>query len=217
MTKENPYTINEDAFVRTLDNQNYAEWMAKELLKGPRPPKPVVPSHFNGKLVSELNEDEKQAFYLSMQPESTKTALKRDPKDDADHWNREIFDWKAIPDADMETEEGRDKGVAIRSVDPNDADDYRAAKKGKNTLGMSTTSGFSKETKEKSVWAYTYSKPADLTPEEKRKVTKLTPMESTLLEPEKPKKKSILRRCFGWLERQDNVAASILHGHKDEE
>lgn len=209
MTKDNPFTINEDAFVRTLENQNYAEWMAKELLKGPRPPKPVVPTHFNGKLVSELNEDEKQAFYTSMQPESTQATLKRNPKDDADHWNRQIFDWKAVPDADMETEEGRDKGTNKRVIDPNDAADYRAAKKGKNTMGMSNEPGFSKETKEKAVWAYTYSKPADLTPEEKMKVTKLTPMESNLMEPEKPKKGVISRFFSKFLHQYDKVSKKI--------
>lgn len=186
-----------EGHIRKQSDIDYANNMAKALLDGPRPPKPVIPTHFNGKLVADLSYSEKEEFYISMQPPSTQAALRRDPKDDEKHWNREIKDWKANPTADLTTEAGRDAAVALRPLNPQEIDIAKANKIGRNTLGDSKNPSADKEKKERSVWAYIFSRPATLTEEEKTRVTKLEPIVSAPLEPEEPKKQGFFSRIFG--------------------
>src|SRR5665213_1475981 len=150
--------------LRNLDQEDYAKRMAEALLKGPRPPKPIAPTHFNGKPVTKLTDEERQEFYLSMQPVSTQAVLRRDPKDDAEAWNRPILNWKAVEGCDTTTPEGIAKAVAKRALDPAEVVIVEGIRrKARNTLGDSKDSAFSKETKERAAQAFTYSRPANPT------------------------------------------------------
>jgi len=69
----------------------------------------------------------------------------------------------------------------------------------KNTMGQSELSSVDSEKRKKGIEAFTYSKPAELTPAELKKVTKLTEMKSTPLEPKVPKKRFMdkINNLFG--------------------
>lgn len=133
---------------------------------------------------------------------STQAVLDRDPSKDAEYWNRSIPEnWKAVPDADLSTPEGRDKAVAKRNVDPTEvaiAEDAR--RKSKNTIGDSEASSVTPEKRERGIWAFTYSKPVQLTPEQLKKVTKLEEIVNTPIEPKKPKKVGVFGKIKGFLQ-----------------
>jgi len=171
-----PYTVSKQ--------EDYVKRMVEETLKGPRPG-PVIPT--------------------TIQAKSTQATLDRDPKDDAKHIER-LFGpmpegWKAVPDADMETEEGRAKGVAKRELGIDEVlliEDTR--RKPKNSVGQQETPTLTPEAKQRAVEAFTYSKPADLSlePAERLKnITKLEEIVNTPLEPEPPKKKGLWTRLWG--------------------
>lgn len=172
----------------------------------------------NGWRISEPYRESKQTAYVkqvteellaiprqkipptTVQPASTQATLDRDPALDALHWNRQTpLEWKAVPDADLTTEWGREKAVAARQLKPQEMlliEDIRH--KSRNTLGDSDSSSMDKEKRETAIQAFTYSKPAELTAEQLKRVTKLEEIVNTPLDPpKKPKKKTLLEKWFG--------------------
>lgn len=182
--------------------------------KAARREKPKIPTHFNGKLIVDLTSAEKAEFYISMQQPSTQMCLKRDPKDDEAWRNRPMPEnWKAVPDADFSTPEGRDKAVAKRTLDPNDIAIVQQNRhsESRNSLGQSDLSSVSPEKRTKGIEAFTYSKPAELTPEQVKKVTKMEDIKSTPLEPVKPQKRSLFYRAWRKLGRIINPTVADLY------
>lgn len=203
---------------RSLEDILYMDMMARELLTRPRPPKPNVPTHFNGKLIKDLSDSERQDFYFSMQPESTKAAMiaqkERDPEDDANWANRPLpLNWKAVPEADMDTPEGRDLAVAKRALDPNEVDLVKQNKVGRNTLGDSEDSGTSKETRKRSIEAFTYSRPYEPTDNELTKLGAIKPLKNVAIpdesRPEKPKKRSFWSWPFGDKSEEKKIVTKV--------
>ena len=74
--------------------------------------------------------------------------------------------------------------------------------KGRNTLGQSEASSVDTDKRQAGIEAFTYSKPADLTQEQIKRLTKLTEIVNTPLEPVEPKKPTLLQRMFAWAQRE---------------
>lgn len=174
--------------------RDYIEKGAKWLKENRRIDPPKIPTHFNGKLIADLSSSEKEAFYISMQTPNTQKLLLRDPKDDAD-WQARLQGpmpegWKAIPEADMSTEAGRDKGVAKRAVDVAEfqiIDGMRQSGHA-NTFAQGDGSILTSENRKRAIEAFTYSKPADLSQEDLRRITHLKEIANTPPEPEEETK-----------------------------
>lgn len=191
------FTIRE-GYTPSQADIEFRERMTRETLEDPkRPPKPIVPTHFMGKLIAELAPGEKEAFYLSLQQKSTQDALERqktrNPDDDIDWAQRPIPEnYLANPNAST-----LEELTGERTISPKEYMDYKSMQRSpKNSRGQSELSSVTKESKKRAVESFTYSKPAELTPEQIKRVTKLTEFVSTALEPEKPKK-GLLQRLFG--------------------
>lgn len=180
------FTVKE-GYIPNMLEIDYRNRMVKELLEKPRP-KPSVPTHFNGKPISELSSSEKSEFYLSMQPASTQAILRRDPKDDVKLWERKTLNWKANPEA-----KSLDESVGKRTLDAQDVILHNSTKQ-RNQLGDSKESSVSPDKRNSGIWAFAYSKPADLSKEDTRKITKLTEMKSEKIDP--PEKQSFWSRFF---------------------
>lgn len=157
---------------RSPFDREYAEFMAESL----RTNKPTT--------VRKLTEAE----IIAMQPASTRKTLERDPTLDEAHYNRVVLNAMAIPGADLSTPQDLDMAVAKRELGIEEAllvQDIR--QKARNTLGRSELSSVTPELRIKGIEAYIYSRPAELTKEELKKVTKLEEIKSTPLEQIKPK------------------------------
>ena len=159
------------------DKKNFDRILA-EVKAGPRPPPPVVPEMFNGKKVAELNAEEREAFYVSMQPDSTKKAIElqktRAPEDDLEWILRPMPACVANPEA-----KSHDELVSKRPLDSQEVilvEGLRRASK--NTVGTSDASSVDQEKRDKGIWAFTYSKPADPSIKELRRLKKLDEMEA---------------------------------------
>lgn len=193
--------------VRLMTNKEISEeraaanaltnYMATELRKMQLVTRPKIDT-------SKMSEEEKQALYLSMQPESTKKTLLRDPKDDELHYNRAVLNAMAIPGCDISTEEGRDKAVAARALSAKEVTlEEQRRRSPKNSLGDVRDHKLAKEARERAVHAFTYSKPASPTMEELKRLTKLSEVEVThpdpIAEPPKEAQIGILKRIFKFL------------------
>lgn len=200
MNKIGQCTVNE-LVGRDPEHARYAELMTKSLMALPQGPKPAVLTHFNGKLIKDLSDEEKEGFYFSMQPLSTKEAMieqkKRKPSEDFDWLTRPIYKCLANPNA-----KNRDELVGTRPIDIRDIELHKATRVGKNSLGDSKESSVSEELRERAVHAFTYSKPADLTEEELTRVRKLEILEAVSAIPvEKKKEKlNLYGRFVSWLQ-----------------
>ena len=177
---------------------DFVKRMTKETLKE-REGKPSiwkVPTHFEGKLIKDLDNEERERFHFSMQPKSTQDAITRqktrDPKDDLAYVLRPMPDCVAVPDAkDLDTLAG------LRNVPVSDimlVEDLRRSQK--NTKGTEDLSSLTVESRKRGIEAFTYSKPAELTLDELKKVTKLEEIKSDKIDPEKPKKDGFLKRMW---------------------
>lgn len=186
MTKIGSGKLKEGGFP-SIDDVIYRDAMVEGLRKIRRETA-KLPTHFNGKLIAELSPIEKEAFNLSLQTESTRRAIEaqkiRKPEDDFEFILREMPPCIANPDAKDKDELTGKRELGIEEFQVVD----RLRKSSKNTLGESQESATTKEGKERAIIGFTYSKPAELTKEEIKKVTKLEEIKSTPLEPEKPKK-----------------------------
>lgn len=159
----------------------------------------------NGWKLSEPYHESKQADYVkrvveelkaiprikipptTTQCASTQAVLDRDPALDEQHWNRPLpaeLDWK--------------REIVERSIGPQEYETAKSAQRSsKNTVGQSELGSVDKEKRQRGIDAFTYSKPAELTPDQIKKLTKLTEIVNTPLEPEPEKPKGIWRRMFG--------------------
>lgn len=110
---------------------------------------------------------------------------------DKEYWDRALpTDWKAVPEA-----KSNDESVGMRSFTPTEFVLAQSARDApKNSIGQSESSSVDSEKREKGIEAFTYSEPAKLTPEQIKKLTKLTEIVSTPLEPEEPKEEGFLSR-----------------------
>lgn len=162
--------------------------MVEETLADPRPPKPIIPTHFNGKLIADLSASEKEDFYFSMQLPFTQTAMKaqkeRHPSEDREHALRPMADCLAVPHAKTKEELVAERHISIK--DFNLAESARRTQK--NTRGQSELGSVDPQKRERGIQAFTYSKPVELTDSELKKVTKLEEIKSDLLDPQTPKK-----------------------------
>ncbi len=190
---------------------DYVKKMTEEQSAIPRV-KREVPNTWKGKPTELLNAEEREEFYFSMQPQSTQAAIiaqkARKPEDDIDHPLRPMPECVANPSATS-----LDELTALRSVSMDDAlREEERRRRPKNSIGQSEVGSVDSEKRAKGIQAFTYSKPADLTPEQVKKLTKLTEIANTPLEPiEKPKKN--WRNLFGIF--QGNAGLEMFKNDSD--
>ena len=152
--------------------------MLEESMQAPRPEKPVIPETFNGKKVSELSDSEKELFYLSLQTESTRLAIenqkKRKPEDDLEWVLRPMPACLANPEA-----KNKDELVSKRGLEPQEVTVVEGMRRqSKNTLGTSELSSVTEEARERAIHGFTYSKPAEPSVTELRRLKKLVEVEA---------------------------------------
>jgi hypothetical protein len=182
----------------------FVKQMVEETLAGNRPPPRVVPTHFNGKLLSDLSSEEWGDFQFSLQAKSTQEALTRqktrDEKDDLEFSLRPIpLDYLANPEA-----EDLNELTAKRSLDASDIAHHNHLKQGRNTIGKSVYSSLSKEKRKSAVNAFTYSKPASPSTADLKRLTKSEAVESVQPTNENDEiveapKRSLLGRIFDYI------------------
>lgn len=122
----------------------------------------------------------------NIQAPSTQATLDRDPALDEAHWNRknpDELEWKR---------EVVERVVTAKEV----LIEEEIRRKGRNTLGASTMGSVDPVKKSKGIEAFVYSNPANLTEEQKKKLTRLEEIASSLFEPEKKKPGSGFREWF---------------------
>lgn len=118
----------------------------------------------------------------TVQQPSTQATLDRDPAKDAEHWNRPLP--KEVVEKNKQLVEAYRAGdlatldhlVDARNVTPDEyilIDGLR--KKPKNSIGQTTFKGASDAAIEKAVHSFLFSPPAQLTPEERKRITEMTP------------------------------------------
>jgi hypothetical protein len=163
---------------RTKGYAEFVEAMVKESLADLRRPPPRIPT-------------------TEQQP-STVAALAsqalRDPRDD------EAWSMRPIPQNYLANPNSSDLDelTGKRDLSVDDLIHGQSVRNARYTFGESVLLGeTSKEAKRRAADAFVYSKPAELTPEEIKKVTKLTLIESTPLEPVKEKPIGWFKRIFG--------------------
>jgi hypothetical protein len=165
---------------REMKQEKWFKEMLAETLAENRPPKPVVPTHFNGKPVSELDVGEKEAFIFSLQAKSTQEALTaqktRRPEDDLEHVLRPMNpDYLAVKDA-----KSLDELVPRRDIDPQAYDSYKSMQRSeKNTKGTKGL-GIGEEAKRRAVEAFTYSRPAEPSLADLKRLKKITPLDAVV-------------------------------------
>lgn len=173
----------------------YMESVVKKLKEMPREVK-AAPTHFNGKPVKELTDDERAEFHLSLQPQSTKDALARqktrDPREDFDWILRDMPDCLANPEATTVEEMVGERSLGIQEFIV--CKGMQRAEK--NTIGASTKSSVDEEKRERGINAFTYSQPAEITKDDIKRITNLTEIKSEPPAIEKPKKKSLWDKLF---------------------
>ncbi len=165
--------------------------VAKELSAIPRR-KREVPNTWQGKSIEELTQEEREAFHFSLQAASTQSAITaqktRKPEDDIDHLLRPMpleQDWK------------RDHEIK-RDISPEEFMLHKSIQRSeKNIIGQSDKGSVDSEKRQKGIEAFTYSKPAVLTQEQIKKLTKLQEIINTPLEPEANEVKKKRRGIFG--------------------
>lgn len=165
----------------------YVKKMVEEISAIPRI-KVTGPTHWQGKLIADLTAEEREAFYFSEQQPSTQAALlaqkTRKPEEDLDHLLRPMPECIANPNATS-----LDELTAKRALDPQDMILHITAAQGRNTIGQGDAGSVDREKRQKGIEAFTYSKPAVLTPEQEKKLTRLEEIVNTPLEPPEPKKR----------------------------
>lgn len=180
---------------KLAEHLRYVKRVADELAAIPRI-KREVPNTWQGKPIEELTQEEREEFHFSQQPESTKAALlaqkTRKPHEDIDYLLRPMPACIANPNATS-----LDELTSKRALDPQDIAAHNGAKQGRNQLGQSDTGSVDREKREKGIQAFTYSKPAELTFEQMKKLVKLEEIVNTPLElptPGKPWWKKIFNK-----------------------
>lgn len=172
----NGFRVSEPYSVSKMPPNYVADMVAA--IKRERPFEPrVVPTHFKGKLISELSASERDEFIFSVQAKSTQTTLSRDPSEDAAY----IYAKKNTPidpSAQVRDESGNiDHGTRHLGVEELLlVEDTR--RKPKNSLGQGTESGASEETRKRASEAFTYSKPYNPTDAELDRLQKIRAVEA---------------------------------------
>lgn len=175
----------------------YVAEMTKELKDRPNRRVKPVPTHFNGKPISELTAAEKEDFYFSMQPASTQAAMlaqkSRHPSEDIDHLLRPMPACIANPDA-----KDLDDLTAMRSLKPDEISIEEKRRRGaKNELGSSKAPSVDGRKRDRGIEAFTYSRPATLSEDEVKKLTKMAEIEA--ISPEfSPKAEEIPQKIGFW-------------------
>lgn len=172
-----------------MRNRKEFERILEEVKAGPRPPPPVIPDTFNGKAIAELTEKEREAFIVSLQPESTKKALElqktRAPEDDIDWVLRPMPACLANPEA-----KNKDELVSKRALDPQEVTLVEGMRRqSKNTVGTSSLKSFDEEKRTKGIEAFTYSRPAEPSIAELRRLKKMEEIIEAVQPEEAPKSK----------------------------
>lgn len=125
-----------------------------------------------------------EAEILAMQPASTRRTLERDPALDETHWNRAVLGAMITPVNELIKNPSAIYGsVGTRQITTEEYLTYIKTRSNKNQLGDSDCSATTSQSRTRAVEAFVFSKPAELTPAEVAKVTKITPIVSTPLEP----------------------------------
>lgn len=160
---------------------DYVKRVSEELSAVPRQKK-QVPNTWNGKPIELLTQAEREEFYFSMQPESTKKALlaqkERSPHEDIEHLLRPLPACLANPEA-----EDKESLVGARIMRPDEMAIETTRRRGsKNTIGQSVESSVDKDKRDKGIFAFTYSRPAELSDDQKKRLSKLTEIDAVVAE-----------------------------------
>lgn len=166
------------------------ESIAKALAAIPKM-KRDVPTHWNGKPIADLSSSEKEEFYLSQQPESTKTALiaqkSRKLEDDENNFLRPLpleDEWKRDPDI-------------RREITPDEFMLYKGVQRAeKNTIGQTLKGSVDLEKREKGIEAFTYSKPANPSDADLKRLKELSPIKAVT--PSEPEEVEAPRQRTWW-------------------
>lgn len=166
--------------------------------------KSKAPDTWNGKPVESLTAEEREAFIFSLQPESTQKAIvaqkSRKPSEDNDYLLRPIENAVANPEA-----KSLDELTAKRTLGIEETllvEDIR--RKGRNTQGQSAQGSVSEEKRTAGIEAFTYSKPAEPSDADIKRLLKLREMKAVIPspiydpEPAKPKDLGRLERFRLW-------------------
>jgi hypothetical protein len=160
---------------RIKEHQSYVLRIAEELALIPRK-KREMPNTWQGKPIENLSQEERTAFTFSLQEKSTQAALiaqkARKPEDDIDHLLRPMPACLANTEANT-----LDELTNKRSLD---ASEIKTFAKPKSTIGQSAKSSVSADKRGNGIFAFTYSKPANLSDEQLKKLTKLGQMDATI-------------------------------------
>lgn len=164
-------------YSESRDSQ-YVKQMTEAQLAIPRL-KREVPNTWNGKPVENLTQEERQAFYFSMQPKSTQDAILRQkarkPEEDIDYLLRPM-----PADAQVRDEKGN-VFVAERTITAKEMQVIQGNRHGgRNQLGQSTTSSVDSSKRDKGIEAFTYSKPAEIADEDIKRIKKLIGMDAIM-------------------------------------
>lgn len=181
---------------------DYVKKVTEELLASPRQ-KRDVPTTFKGKLVAELTREEREEFIFSMQPASTQAAITaqktRHHSEDIEHLLRPMPNCVANPDAKTQ-----DELTGMRPLKPDEIMAHSNTRRERGKIGQSDAGSVNAEKRDKGIHAFTYSQPAELTPEQRKKVTKLEEIVNTPLNPEKVND-SLTYRAACWLKDKTGV------------
>ena len=172
------------------------EIIVKELLSGPRPPKREVPKTFNGKPLNELSKKEWDDFIFSMQTPAMQAAIleqkKRNPEDDLEWILRPISACLANPEAKNQDELVKKRNVGIEEFSL--VEGMRRSQK--NTVGTSTLTTINEDRRNKGVEAFTYSKPANPSTADLKRLKKVEPIQDAIQPIEREEKFSEYKKGF---------------------
>lgn len=185
---------------RAKEHLRYVELRAKELAAIPRvkveAPKP--PAH--------ATKEELEQFYFEQQCESTKAAIlrqrERKPSEDIEYLLRPIPACVANPEAKT-----LDELTSKRQLDASEVMLHMGTKFGRNAQGQSAASS-AENRREQAVNAFTYSKPAELSDADFKRITKSEPTGAIMAsepEPEKLPLDSFSFRLSCWLHKVTGV------------
>ena len=186
---------------------DYLKTQVEETLaEGPRP-LPFVPKEFNGKLIADLTPEENKAFIFSIQAKSTQEAMERQatrrPEDDLEYKLRPISeDYLAVKDAKTKEELTAERNIPVSEFHAFDS--FR--KKQKNTRGEQKEDTLSDAMRDKAINAFTYSRPANPSISDLKRLTNMDELDSIIATAETPpppsapeNKKPLIQRFTEWL------------------
>jgi len=166
----------------TPKQADYVKRMVEETLaEGPRPT-PLVPKEFKGKAIKDLTAAEREEFIFSMQAKSTQEAMLRQktrkPEDDLEFLLRPIPEsYLAKPDAKTKAELTGERSLSADAVQ---AFQSWRNNRSKNTRGESKAASVDVDKRERAIEAFTYSKPAEPSIADLKRLKKADPLEGAI-------------------------------------